>query len=226
MTIVCTYICAHVITMWSLYVHVITIDHTPSQHQYIFIHDTLLEVIRAGNTQTSLHRLQEKYRELQDLSKQPCDIVQEFEVMEISCMVYVVHQGHTLPWQLCGTPCIAMTLHSLITSTHHTHIATPTNITSSFCCHFQRVQELQVVKPTQFTSAKLPPNTPKNRNTAALPCELQHNKLMGVALVTWWVCPSPDDLHRVRLLMQPGVTGSDYINATFVDVSKGVLNLK
>ena len=49
---------------------------------------------------------------------------------------------------------------------------------------------------------------------------------MGVSFVTWWVCllscdgrAHTDDLHRVRLLMQPGVNGSDYINASFVDVS-------
>ena len=28
-----------------------------------------------------------------------------------------------------------------------------------------------------------------------------------------------DDKHRVKLLMYPGIEGSDYINATFLDVS-------
>ena len=30
---------------------------------------------------------------------------------------------------------------------------------------------------------------------------------------------SPDDRYRVRLLLHPGVQGSDYINACYVDVS-------
>eukprot|EP00731_Ephydatia_muelleri_P018084 Em0011g124a len=109
-----------------------------TEHQYIFIHDTLLEVIRDGNTQTSPQRFQDKSKEMKDTSKQQqCEVLREFE----------------------------------------------------------RAQELQVVKASQFSSAKLPPNVPKNRSQSALPY----------------------DLHRVRLLMQPGVSGSDYINASFVD---------
>ena len=33
------------------------------------------------------------------------------------------------------------------------------------------------------------------------------------------VSPPLDDDYRVRLLMHPGVSGSDYINASYIDVS-------
>ena len=43
----------------------------------------------------------------------------------------------------------------------------------------------------------------------------------GVCVCVWWLheCVSSDDKYRVRLLLYPGVVGSDYINASYVDVS-------
>ena len=48
-----------------------------------------------------------------------------------------------------------------------------------------------------------------------------HDLEDSLVCVSWCisVCLSPDDAYRVRLLMHPGVSGSDYINAAYIDVS-------
>jgi netrin-G3 ligand len=60
---------------------------------------------------------------------------------------------------------------------------------------FDKLNSLDIPIPSQFISATLPVNKTKNRFQYVLPYEA----------------------YRVRLLMLPGVHGSDYINASYVD---------
>jgi len=43
--------------------------------------------------------------------------------------------------------------------------------------------------------------------------------VVGMLLLCWYVLSGADDRYRVRLLLHPGVQGSDYINASYLDVS-------
>ncbi|XP_019856078.1 PREDICTED: receptor-type tyrosine-protein phosphatase delta-like isoform X2 [Amphimedon queenslandica] len=60
---------------------------------------------------------------------------------------------------------------------------------------FEKLNSIDVAIPSQYISASLPVNRAKNRYPDILPYES----------------------YRVRLLMLPGVSGSDYINASYVD---------
>ncbi|XP_064387090.1 receptor-type tyrosine-protein phosphatase S-like isoform X2 [Halichondria panicea] len=67
--------------------------------------------------------------------------------------------------------------------------------TSKMEAEYARLNELQVWEESQLEPARMPVNRPKNRFEKILPY----------------------DRFRVRLLLHPGVIGSDYVNASYID---------
>lgn len=90
--------------------------------------------------------------------------------------------------------------------------------------HMQHLNELEEVDESQYQPAQSSVNLPKNRHQNIMPCEylwVWHGTCgCGQVQVTniLYLC-FIDDRYRVRLLLHPGVYGSDYINASYVDVS-------
>ncbi len=112
--------------------------------------------------------------------------------------------------------------------------------------HSQRLNELQIVEESQFEPALLAVNKPKNRFEHIVPCECTHphtHTHFHILIFTLTLrltftsshshSPSHsqslshphihthafiDDRYRVRLLLHPGVVGSDYVNASYIDV--------
>ena len=84
--------------------------------------------------------------------------------------------------------------------------------------HDKHIHFLQSVEPSHSPTTEAtrrPENISKNRYANITACELflQFTILLIILLLI-------DDHSRVRMLENPGVPGSDYINANFLDVSK------
>lgn len=83
--------------------------------------------------------------------------------------------------------------------------------------------------PNRFVSANLPVNKFKNRLVNILPCKYKSETLLIRAFILFifntWVHSTNKQLsisvESTRVALQPirGVDGSDYINASFIDVS-------
>ena len=109
------------------------------------------------------------------------------------------------------------------------------------CVPLQRLNGLVEVDESTFSYAMNPLNMPKNREPKILPRELLSPLSLWIMFIfslpslsldhvhllpplSLWIMlifslPSPVDMYRVRLIMAPGLSCSDYINASYVDVS-------
>ena len=73
-------------------------------------------------------------------------------------------------------------------------------------------------KCSSHAAANLQCNTYKNRYATIIPCKDGSCKEGGVYCSFLWL---PDDHSRVALPLHDSIPGSDYINASFIDVSGG-----
>ena len=92
-------------------------------------------------------------------------------------------------------------------------------------CILQKLRQFRV-NIREFTDANGEANKFKNRLANALPCEPHYTINMGVQLCKFLryylsaiTHSYTDNYNRVYLTPVPGVNGSDYINASFIDVS-------
>ena len=90
-------------------------------------------------------------------------------------------------------------------------------VSQHFFCQKLAIRN-ELLGPALFKAANVEANHSKNRTTNIVPCKLKirnptdtHSSL-AIGLFS-------DDTNRVMLMVTPGVEGSDYINASFVDVS-------
>ncbi len=77
-------------------------------------------------------------------------------------------------------------------------------------------------KPTEpdCSDALIDANQQKNRYPDRLPCKITNST---ITVLTYLTCSCSDNICRARL-RPTGAPGSDYINASFVDVSIQLLN--
>ena len=72
---------------------------------------------------------------------------------------------------------------------------------------------------SDFTDANSDNNKFKNRVTNAIPCKWSGCDVGVKQILTLSFLMCTDNHNRVTLMMKPGIGGSDYINASYVDVS-------
>lgn len=81
------------------------------------------------------------------------------------------------------------------------------------------------VNVREFTDANDDANKFKNRLANALPCKYRTQTKGGMEFELAISFPPIDNYNRVHLQMSPGIGGSDYINASYIDVSSKIHNL-
>ena len=79
---------------------------------------------------------------------------------------------------------------------------------------YERIQETIHTEPVRYAGT-LQHNRQKNRFHNVIPCELMSNNIMLKSIFFGFI---PVDKTRCRLSAVPGVDGSDYVNANFVEV--------
>ena len=94
-----------------------------------------------------------------------------------------------------------------------------------FINFFQLLRQVKV-DVREFSEASEDTNKFKNRVTNALPCEKTKSSMSRAKHTSLLVCCIvlnnvifPVNHNRIVLNKKPGISGSDYINASFVDVS-------
>ena len=100
---------------------------------------------------------------------------------------------------------------------------------SCMSCHILQHLALEKNDPQRFTSANEAFNKNKNRYVNILPCKSRPSaSCLGCrqqsCVVITVTPPFPVEANRVPLETIRGVEGADYINASFIDVSRGLHN--